>query len=96
MFKDFFSNLAEPLLIKLTNAPNKYNIEPVFQYYSKFIIEKPFHMSITSEEEVLKIMQNIDISKAAGTDNLPGKFLKDGAGILVTPLREICQSASYL
>ena len=35
-------------------------------------------------------MQNIDISKAAGTDNLSGKFLKDGAGILAKPLSEIC------
>ena len=26
IFKDFFSNLAESLLIKLPNAPNKYNI----------------------------------------------------------------------
>ena len=30
MFKDFFSNLAELLLIKLLNAPDKYNIESVF------------------------------------------------------------------
>ena len=35
-------------------------------------------------------MQNIDISKAAGIDNLSGKFLKDGAGILAKPLSEIC------
>ena len=27
LFKDFFSNLAESLLIKLPNAPNKYDIE---------------------------------------------------------------------
>ena len=90
IFKDFFSHLAESLLIKLSNAPNKYNIESVFQYYSKFIIEKPFHLSITSQEEVFKIIQNIDISKAAGIDNLSGKFLKDGAEILAKPLSEIC------
>ena len=60
MFKDFFSNLAKPLLIKLPNAANKYNIESVFQYYSKFIIEKPFHLRITSQEKVFKIIQNID------------------------------------
>ena len=88
--KEFFSNLAESLLIKLPNAPNKYNIESVSQYYSKFIIEKPFHLSITSEEEVFKIIHNIDISKAAGIDNLPGNFLKDGAEILGKSLIEIC------
>ena len=64
--------------------------ESVFQCYSKFIIEKPFHLSITSEEGVFKIIQNIDISKAAGIDNLSGKFLKDGAEILAKPLSEIC------
>ena len=89
MFKDFFSNLAESLLIKLPNAPNKYEIESVFQCYSKFMIEKPFHVSITSEEKVFKTIQNIDISKAAGTENLYEKFLKDGAEILAKPLSEI-------
>ena len=75
IFKDF-SNLAKSLLIKLPNAPNKYNLESVFQY-SKFITEKPFHLSDPSEEEVLKIKQNIDISKAAGfrTNHLTNLWL---------------------
>ena len=40
-FKDFLTNLAETFLIKLPNAPNKYNLESVLQYYSQFITEKP-------------------------------------------------------
>ena len=88
-FKDFFSTLAESLLIKLPNAPNEYDIESGFQYYSKFTIEKPFHLSITSQEEVFKMIQNIDILKAAGIDNLSRNFLKDGAEILAKPLSEI-------
>ena len=90
MFKDFFSNLADSLLIKLPNAPNKYDIESVFQYYSKFIIEKPYHWKKFCEEEVFKIVQNTDILKSASIDNLSGKFLKDGAEILAKPLSEIC------
>ena len=74
IFKVIFSNLAESLLIKLPNAPNKYNIESVFQYYSKFIIEKPFHMSIT-------YYLYFDLS---------GKFSKDGAEILIKPPSKIC------
>ena len=62
----------------------------VFQYYSKFITEKIFHLSDTSEEELFKIMQNIQLLKAIGIDNLSGKFLKDGAEILAKPLSEIC------
>ena len=30
------------------------------------------------------------MSKAAGLDNLAGKFLRDGASVLVTPVTEIC------
>ena len=89
MFKDFFSNLAESLLIKLPNVHKRYIIEPNFQYYSKFFIEKPFHPSITFEE-VFKIIQNIDILRAAAIDNLSGKLLKDGAENLAKLLCEIC------
>ena len=48
------------------------------------LTEKPFHLNDTSEQEAFKIIQNIDISKAAGIDNLSGKCLKDGA------ISEIC------
>ena len=90
IFKDFFSNLATSLLIKLLNAPYKYKVESVFQQYLKFITEKPFQLSDTSEEEVFKIMQNIDILKATGIEDLSGKFLKVGAEIQAKPLSEIC------
>ena len=63
IFKDFFSYSAESLLIKLPKTPNKYKIDSAFQYYSKFVIEKRLHLSITSQEQVFKIIQNIDISK---------------------------------
>ena len=69
--------MAESFLIKLPNAPNKCNLEYVFQYYSKFITEKPFHLSGNSEEEVFNIIQYIVV-------------LKDGAEILAKLLREIC------
>ena len=46
-------------------------------------------MSIISQEELFKIIQNINISKAAGKDNLSGKCLKDGAEILAKPVSEI-------
>ena len=94
IFKDFFSNFAEFLLIKFSNAPKKYNLESFFfSILLKFIIEKPFHLSHTSEEEAFKIIQNIDIFKTAGIDSLSGTFLKDRAEILAKPKIEItiCQ-----
>lgn len=76
--------------MKFPNAPNKYNLGSVFQYYSKLIIGKLFHLSDTSEGEILKIMQNINILKAAGIDNLSQIILKDGVKILAKPISEIC------
>ena len=89
VFKDF-SNLTKLLFVKLPNAPNKSNLESVFQDCSKFIIEIPFNMNGTSEEEIFKIMQNIVILKATGINNLSGKCLKDGTEVLAIPLNEIC------
>ena len=68
IFKDFFSNLAKSLLIKLPNPPDKYNLQPVIRYYSSFTISDDFCLSNTSAEKVLKIMTNIESSKAAGAD----------------------------
>ena len=47
-------------------------------------------MKPTTEDIVLKLLKNIDISTAAGVSNLPGRFLKDGAVILAKPVTEIC------
>ena len=33
VFKDFFSNVPKPFLVKLPNPSNKYNLESVFLYY---------------------------------------------------------------
>ena len=46
-------------------------------------------MKPTTEDTVLKLSKNIDISKAAGIDNLPGRFLKDDAVILAKPVTEM-------
>ena len=85
VFKDFFPNLYESFLAKLPDPSNKYNLESVFLYYSNFAIPKVFLIKTTSEEKVFKIMENIEISKAAGIDKPPGRFLKDGTDILSKP-----------
>ena len=35
-------------------------------------------------------MRNINISKAAGIDNLTGRLLKDGTDILALPIAQLC------
>ena len=49
-----------------------------------------FHIKSTLEENVFKIIGNVKISKAAGIDRLPGRFLKDDAGTLSEPISKIC------
>ena len=90
MFKNFFSNLAKSLLIKLPNPPDKYNLQSVIRYYSSFMISNDFCLSNISEEKVLKIVTNIEISEAAGVDKLFGRFSKDGTNILAKPISTLC------
>ena len=53
VLKNFFSSLAESLLIKLRNPPDKYNLESVINYYSSFTITDDFCLNKTSENKVL-------------------------------------------
>ena len=43
-----------------------------------------------TEDLVLQLVKDMNIDKAAGIDNLSGKFLKDGAIILAKPISKLC------
>ncbi len=91
IFMNFYSNLASDLVRQLPTAPKKFGIDTVKKYYEKYKLEgKDFSFSPVTEETVLKLLLNINPSKAAGLDNLAGKFLREGATVLVTPVTEIC------
>ena len=47
-------------------------------------------LSETSPEKILSILKGLNPSKAAGIDNLSGKFLKDGAHVLARPISQLC------
>ena len=49
-----------------------------------------------SPETVSDILRNTKTSKAAGLDNLPGVFLRDGAEILSTPITQLCNLSIFL
>ena len=82
IFKNFYSNLAESLLIKLPKPLDKYNLKSVIQYYSSFAITTDFCLVGTTEKQILKIIEDIKSSQAAAVDKLLGRFSKDGADIL--------------
>ena len=57
---------------------------------------KKFDLLPTEKDYVLKILRDIDTSKAAGIDRVPGRFLKDGADVLAKPVTNICNLSRTL
>ena len=84
--------LADNLVKNLSPASSIFGLTSVYQYYNK-MLELPntrFNFTFISENNVLKILKNMDENKNAGLDNLSGKFLKDGATIFAKPLSQSC------
>ena len=88
-FSVYSYNLAENLVSKLSNPSNKYGVLSVAQHYSHSGLIKKFDLLPTEKDDALKILRNIDTSKAAGIDRLPGRFLKDGANVLAKMVTDI-------
>ena len=91
-FKNFYANLALNLVNKLPHAPNKFDLDSVLAYYKRFLNteNQKFTFSPTSEDEILKLLTDTNPEKAAGIDNLSGRFLKDGAVVLALPISKLC------
>ena len=49
-----------------------------------------FQLLETFSEKILSILKGLNPSKAAGIDNLSGKFLKDGAHVLARRISQLC------
>ena len=75
---------------KLPNPSNKYGVHSIAQYYSHLELTRKFNLLPTKKDYVLKILRDVDTSKAAGIDRLPGRYLQDGANVLVKPVTDIC------
>ena len=90
-FKRFYSELAGDLQEKLPSAPNKFTSLTTKNYYAKTScnISNDFEFSNVSEEDIKKNLLSLDTSKTAGMDQIPPKYLWDGAEALALPLRDI-------
>ena len=96
IFKDFYSNLAGDLLKKLPSLTNKFGIEAVKKYYKNINLErKSFSFRPTKHADILKLLEDVKISRSAGIDNLAGKFLKEGASVLASPITDLCNLSIY-
>ena len=49
-----------------------------------------FNLASVSENSILTILKATKVSKAAGLDNLSGRFLKDEAKFLSKPISDLC------
>ena len=83
-FRNYYSTLAANLAKMLPKPTNKYSINSVIKYYEHMFPSDYFHLTSVSENSILTIL------KAAGIDNLSGRFLKDGAKVLSKPVSDLC------
>ena len=90
VFKNYYSTLTENPYKKLPTSPNIYTFNSVVQYYRHFIQTDAFHLTYTTEIDIEKILRGTNVCKAAGIDDLSGRFLKDGSRVLSKPISELC------
>ena len=90
-FKRFYSELAGGLQEKLQRAPNRFASQENKNYYAKTScnVSNIFEFSNVSEEDIKKMLISLDTSKVTGMDQIPAKFLRDGAELLAFPFRNL-------
>ena len=90
IFKNYFTSLAQNLVSKLP-PPNTFTESKIAFYYDNNAVLKNLNFQLleTSSEKILIILKGLNPSKAAGIDNLSGKFLEDGAHVLARPISQL-------
>ena len=80
------------MVSKLPLLPNIFTESKIASYYDNNAVSEDlnFQLSETSPEKILSILKGLNLSKAAGIDNLSGKFLKYGAHVLARPISQLC------
>ena len=78
---------------KLGKQPSNSN-----KYYAALNVEKKtkFSLQPINRNIILKMIEDIDPSKSVGIDNIEGRFLRDGAPVLVGPIADLCHLSIML
>ena len=58
-------------------------------YVNKGVIKGEFRFKLMTESEILKHLKKVNINKATGLDQLPARFLRDGADVIVPAFTHI-------
>ena len=92
LFKKFYSILANDLVHKHPAASKKFDIEAAKDYYNdKFeLSHNKLNFQTLQPNTIYSLLKSCNINKAAGIDNVSGRFLKDGGDVLVIPITHIC------
>ena len=86
-FNKFYTSVASCLVEKLPSAPGMFTKASVDNYYArKGVQPNSFAFHTVEENYVLKLLKNTNCNKGTGLDNLPAKFVKDGARSIVKPI----------
>ena len=88
IFKSFFFNLVQKVLSKLLLSPNIFTESRVASYYDN-INFKDLNFDFFETSPDKNFLKGLNPCKAAGIDNLSGKFLKDGFDILSRPIYQL-------
>ena len=91
IFKNYFSTIASNLVNKLPVAPNIFTEASTLRFYeANNITPNSFNFHEIDENYIYKQLISINPHKAAGIDNISGRFLKDGSKVLARPISQIC------
>ena len=85
VFHNCFSSLTNSVPKTLPYTTNRFNFESKKEFHKNFTMSSNFELTHATENEILDIMNNIEVSKAAGIDKFSGRFLNDNAKVLAEP-----------
>lgn len=87
-FNTFFTTVASVLVDKLPPCPNLFQTHSVAfrNFYKDKVPESKFTLHTVSEDFVYKELCMLNSAKSTGIDNIPARFLKDGASFLKIPI----------
>ena len=80
---------------KPPKSSDKFTLDTVIQHYKGIIQSDSFSLAIVSENTTLTVFKSTKVTKAAGLDDLCGRFLKDGAKVLVEPITDLCNLSIF-
>ena len=90
--KIIFQVLQKTLYISKLPLSNIVTESKIASYYDNNVVSKDLNFQLleTSSKKILSNFNGLNPSKAAGIDNLSGKFLKDGTHVLARPISQLC------